>query len=39
LMESALYSGNMTNVPHGHDLTELYDSRQYVRLFVDIDTG
>lgn len=39
LNESAKYSGNMTDVPHGHDLTELYDSRDYVRLYVDIDTG
>ncbi|PPJ51291.1 hypothetical protein CBER1_08940 [Cercospora berteroae] len=36
---SSLYSGNMTDVPFGHDLTEFYDSRDYVRLFVDIDTG
>ena len=33
------YSGNMTTVPHGHELTETYDPRDYVRLFVDIDTG
>lgn len=40
LMEqSAAYSGNMTDVPNGHELTEFYDSRDYVRLFVDIDTG
>ncbi|CAK3946896.1 RING finger membrane [Lecanosticta acicola] len=37
---SSLYSGNMTDVPHGHALTEIFgDSRDYVRLFVDIDTG
>ncbi|KAF2211769.1 hypothetical protein CERZMDRAFT_112464 [Cercospora zeae-maydis SCOH1-5] len=36
---SSLYSGNMTDVPFGHELTEFYDSRDYVRLFVDIDTG
>lgn len=36
---SARYSGNMTDVPNGHELTEYYDSRDYVRLYVDIDTG
>lgn len=36
---SANYSGNMTDVPFGHELTEYYDSRDYVRLYVDIDTG
>lgn len=40
LMEqSALYSKNMTEVPFGMELTEIYDSRDYVRLFVDIDTS
>ena len=39
MRESALYSGNMTEVPHGHLLTEYYDSRDYVRLFMDINTG
>lgn len=39
LRESALYSVNMTEVPFGHQLTEFYDSRDYVRLYVDIDTG
>ncbi|KAK3114848.1 hypothetical protein LTR53_006385 [Teratosphaeriaceae sp. CCFEE 6253] len=33
------YSGNMTEVPFGHNLTEFYDSRDYVRLYVDIDTA
>lgn len=36
---SAAYSKNMTDVPDGHVLTEYFDSRDYVRLFVDIDTG
>lgn len=36
---SALYSGNMTDVPFGHQLTELYDPRDYVRLFADFNTG
>ncbi|KAK5163841.1 hypothetical protein LTR04_002226 [Oleoguttula sp. CCFEE 6159] len=36
----AIYSGNMTDVPNGHTLTEMgFDSRDYVRLFMDIDTG
>ena len=35
---SADYSGNMTDVPHGHLLTEYYDSRDYVRLFADVNT-
>ena len=40
LMEqSALYSGNMTEVPFGNELAEIYDPRDYVRLFVDIDTS
>ncbi|KAK4503927.1 hypothetical protein PRZ48_004842 [Zasmidium cellare] len=39
LEASAAYSGNMTDVPFGHQLTEYYDSRDYVRLYVDIDTG
>jgi hypothetical protein len=29
----------MTDVPHGHLLSEYYDSRDYVRLFVDVNTG
>ncbi|MCJ1361759.1 hypothetical protein MMC16_000859 [Acarospora aff. strigata] len=33
------YSGNMTDVEHGHLLTELYDSRDYVRLFSVITTS
>ena len=36
---SAQYSGNMTDVPHGHALTEVYDSRDYVRLFADVNTS
>lgn len=39
MQQSALYSGNMTNVPFGHQLTEIYDPRDYVRLYVDINTG
>ncbi|KAL2060002.1 hypothetical protein VTL71DRAFT_9824 [Oculimacula yallundae] len=34
----SLYSGNMTDVPHGHELTELpdIDVRDYVRLYTQI---
>ncbi|GAB7343905.1 hypothetical protein MBLNU457_1860t1 [Dothideomycetes sp. NU457] len=39
MLESALYSGNMTSVPHGQTLTGLYDSRDYVRLFLVIATA
>ena len=33
------YSGNMTDVENGHLLTEMYDSRDYVRLYTVITTG
>ncbi|KAF2768857.1 hypothetical protein EJ03DRAFT_112939 [Teratosphaeria nubilosa] len=36
---SADYSQNMTDVPYGHLLTETYDPRDYVRLYLDIDTA
>ncbi|KAK1064093.1 hypothetical protein LTR12_007830 [Friedmanniomyces endolithicus] len=40
LMEaSALYSRNMTDVPFGNVLVERYNSTDYVRLLVDIDTA
>ena len=39
LTASALYIQNMTDVPHGHALTEFNPPMDYVRLFVDIDTG
>ncbi|EMC98926.1 hypothetical protein BAUCODRAFT_145927 [Baudoinia panamericana UAMH 10762] len=39
LNASADYSGNMTSVPFGHTLTEIYDPRDYVRLFAAIDTS
>jgi hypothetical protein len=35
----SLYSGNMTDVPNGADLTEIFDPRDYVRLFAMIDIG
>ena len=33
------YSGNMTDVEYGHNLTENHDSRDYVRMYADISTG
>ena len=39
LQQLALYSGNMTDVPNGHILTETYDPRDYVRLYTTVDTG
>jgi len=39
LSESALYSGNMTSVPFGGNLTGEYDSRDYVRLYMDLATA
>jgi uncharacterized membrane protein len=33
------YSGNMTDVENGHLLTEMYDSRDYVRLYTEIATA
>ena len=36
---SSAYSGNMTEVPDGHLLSEYYDSRDYVRLFADVATS
>lgn len=38
-VQSSLYSGNLTGVPYGPQLAALYDPRDYVRLWVDIDTG
>ena len=39
MQQLAQYSGNMTDAPQGHLLTERYDSRNYVRLYCTIDTG
>lgn len=33
------YSGNMTDVENGHLLTEIYDSRDYVRMYTEIATS
>ena len=39
--ELSLYSGNMTDVPNGHDISELpgIDPRDYVRMYTAIDTS
>ncbi len=39
--ESSLYSGNMTNVPYGHQISELpdVDPRDYVRLYTKLLTS
>ena len=39
LKASSEYSGNMTDVPWGSELTEIYDVRDYVRLFARVDTS
>ncbi|RDW87726.1 hypothetical protein BP5796_03420 [Coleophoma crateriformis] len=38
IYESSLYSGNLTNVPHGHEISEIpnIDVRDYVRIFTKI---
>ncbi|KAI9682916.1 MAG: hypothetical protein M1829_006352 [Trizodia sp. TS-e1964] len=35
----SFYSGNMSDVEYGHSLTEIYDSRDYARIYVEIGTG
>jgi hypothetical protein len=37
--ELALYSGNMTDVPYGEDLVNMYDARDFARLYTDISLG
>jgi len=39
MQASALYSGDMTQSPYAQNLTDRYDPRDYVRLYVNIDTG
>ena len=36
---TAQYSGNLSSVPHAQELLEMEDPTDYVRLYVDIDTG
>ncbi|KAI9839371.1 MAG: hypothetical protein M1838_004374 [Thelocarpon superellum] len=37
--QSSHYSGNMTDVEFGQVLSEMHDSRDYVRLYTEISTG
>ncbi|MCJ1245965.1 hypothetical protein MMC30_003169 [Trapelia coarctata] len=39
MQQLSLYSGNLTDAPNGYLLTGLYDSRSYVRLYCDVNTG
>lgn len=39
MTQLSYYSGNMTDAPYGGELTKLYDPRNYVRLYCDVDTG
>ena len=39
MLQLSLYSGNMTDAPNGHLLTEQFDSRNYIRLYCDVNTG
>jgi hypothetical protein len=40
MIELSRYSGNMTTVPYGHEISELpgIDPRDYVRMYTEIDT-
>ncbi|MCJ1439333.1 hypothetical protein MMC27_008725 [Xylographa pallens] len=39
MLQLSFYSGNMTDAPNGHLLTEEFDSRNYVRLYTSVNTG
>lgn len=39
MKELGLYSGNMTDVPYGQDLVNMYDPRDFARLYTDIALG
>jgi len=41
MKQSSLYSGNMTSVPFGHEISELphIDPRDYVRLYTQLSTS
>ncbi|KAK4542785.1 hypothetical protein LTR36_006161 [Oleoguttula mirabilis] len=39
LAASALYSQNMSEVPFGRELTQIFDPKDYIRLFLEIDTA
>lgn len=34
-----LYSGNITDVPHGHELASIFSPTDYVRLWATVSTG
>jgi hypothetical protein len=34
----SLYSGNISDVPHGHDLISDFSPTSYVRLFANVNT-
>jgi hypothetical protein len=34
--QSSLYSGNMTSVPYGHQISEDNDARDYVRMYTEL---
>lgn len=36
---TAQYSGDLASVPHGDELLNEFDSRELLRLYVDVDTG
>ena len=37
MSQLSLYTGNLTNVPNGHELANLYSPSDYIRLAVQID--
>ena len=39
MQELGFYSGNMTDVPHGQELVNIYDPRDFARLYTDISLG
>lgn len=39
MQELSFYSGNMTDVPDGSELTEIYDTRDYARLYSKMTLG
>ncbi len=36
MQQLGLYSGNMTDVPFGAQLVDIYDARDFARLYTDI---
>ncbi|KAI9782894.1 MAG: hypothetical protein M1835_003914 [Candelina submexicana] len=39
MRELSHYSGNVTNVTNGDHLSQIYDRREYIRLYTEIDTA